>query len=160
MHMPVLFFLWRWRSSYFATSFRIWETDLEHAQVSQHWERSSSLRAEPSQTCCRGQSTPGCGLPSISSVNRALLRWKVKGLRRIPYTALQHKCVSFTDAPSNAGSLNESPPLDKFGSIKNSLVYLHNNEPLSGTFLNFCSFLSLPTFRPEYLFYVVAYSHS
>lgn len=80
----------------------------------------------------------------IFSAKRALLRWGVECFCRMCYTALQHRMLSFIDAPSDAGSLNESPLADTFGSIKNSLVYLHNQQTIMGTFPNSCSLLFSP----------------
>ena len=69
--------------------------------------------------------------------------------------------LSFIDAPSDAGSLNESPLADTFGSIKNSLVYLHNQQTIMGNFPEFLliTVLSLPSGLKTY-FYGAAYSHS
>lgn len=68
---------------------------------------------------------------------------------------------SSIDASSNAGNLNESPLADKFGSIKNSLVYLHNQQTIIGNFPEFLliPILSLPSGLITY-FYVVACSHN
>lgn len=67
--------------------------------------------------------------------DKSSVKMGVKGFCRISCTALQYKCLSFTDVPSNAGALNESSLVDKLGSIKNRVFYLHN-KTLSGTFLN------------------------
>lgn len=93
------------------------------------------------------------------SKKRALLRWGENSSHKISYIALQYKFLSFIDAPSNSGSLNESPLVDKFGSIKTVWSIHTAPEPLTGTLLNSCSSLFPPYLSLDHLSYVVAYSH-
>ena len=69
----------------------------------------------------------------ICSVKRALLRWGGNSFHKIFSRSLQYKFFSFIDAPSNAESLNESPPVDIFGSIKTVWSAYKANELLAGT---------------------------
>lgn len=161
------FFLRTWRFSYFATSFSIFGNSFPALRR----KFSSSVKAALAWKL----SLSRCALEASEDLQpvytwffflceRALLRWGLKSFHRISYTTLQYQVLPLIDIPSSAGSLNESPLVDRFGSIKTVSSRHTTIIKTTNHYQELAWILAhpypLPTSRPEYLFHVTAYSHS
>lgn len=132
-------------SHVFPQALASWETALGHWRGRFHSQKELPLQAGPFQTAAEAREDRWPESTHNFLCDKSSVNLGVRDFCKISCTALQYKCLSFIDVPSSAGTLNESPLVDKFGSIKNSVVYLHNKHYQALSWILAYSSLSLPS---------------